>query len=67
MEDYTHRANDNEPWEHDVVINDGRHVKCSAAAISGNMTLVKFALSSKREAVVKKIQAVDPALHYADG
>jgi len=67
MEDYTLRANDNEPWQHDIVMNDGRHAKCNASVISGNMTLVKFALSSKREAVVKKIQAVDPALQYADG
>lgn len=67
MEDYTHRTSDSEPWQHDIILNDGRHAKCHATVISGNMTLVKFAVSTKRDAIVQKIQAVDPALHYADG
>ena len=67
MESYAYRTNDSEPWTHDIVLNDGRHATCNAEMISGNMTLVKFRPSSKRDAVVQKIQTIDPALHYADG
>jgi len=67
LEGFANRATETAPWQHSVILNDGRHVKCHATAIQGNMTMIKFVMTSKRDATVQKIQSLDPALQFADG
>lgn len=67
LEEFAHRTSDRHPREHDVTLNDGRRARCMATALQGNMTLVKFALTTKREKTIQKITQMDPALQYAEG
>lgn len=66
LSQFANRTTEAAPVTQTVILNDGRHAKCHGIPIPGNMTLVKFALTSRRDATVQKIQALDPALHYAD-
>ena len=59
------RDDDQDRVDDEVTLNDGRMLACRAVPLPNQMTMFRFKLIERQQAVVRKLTLVDPALSTA--
>ena len=54
-------------WSRDVLMTDGRPLRCDASSLGGGMTLVRFSLQNIPSPIIRKLTQPDPAIRIRGG
>lgn len=54
-------------WSDDAMMDDGRHLRCHACAITGAMTMVRFAIAPPIRPVVRRLSAAQNMIQAGKG
>ncbi|KQI73556.1 hypothetical protein AN191_01345 [Loktanella sp. 5RATIMAR09] len=60
--DFIQQLGARQPWNDDVLLDDGRQLHCQANPISGGMTMLRFSVARPKRPEFTKLMAADPAL-----
>jgi len=62
MRDFIQQLGARQPWEDDVLLDDGRQLHCRAIPIAGSMTMLHFSVARSKRPTFTKLMAPDPAI-----
>lgn len=62
LRDFIQQLGARQPWEDDVLLDDGRQLYCHANPISGGMTMLRFSVARPKRPEFTKLMAADPAI-----
>ncbi|WP_108813300.1 PAS-domain containing protein [Loktanella sp. Alg231-35] len=67
MIDVIQRLEARKVWSDDVMLEDGRHLRCHAHPISGGMTMVRFTIAPSMRPTIRKLAATGPVFQVGKG
>lgn len=67
LTDFIHRLDARKVWSDDIMLEDGRRLRCHAHPISGGMTMVRFTIAPSVRPAMRKLVAASPVIQVGKG
>ena len=62
LRDFIQQLGARQPWDDDVLLDDGRQLHCHAHPIAGGMTMLRFSVARPKRPELSKLMVADPAI-----